>query len=156
MIDPEILTVAVGIGLAVSLLFSELFGLAAGGLVVPGYFALFMNQPLVIAVTVGIALATHFVVKLLGSFLILYGKRRTVLVILVAYVIRMAIDNLFSAPLAAMTPDSGVIVIGYIIPGLIALWFDRQGMLETLSTLLAASVVVRMILILVYGTDIRL
>ncbi len=31
----ELLSVAIGIGLAVSLLFSELFGLAAGGMVVP-------------------------------------------------------------------------------------------------------------------------
>ena len=35
----DLLPVSVGIGLAVSLLFSELFGLAAGGMVVPGYVA---------------------------------------------------------------------------------------------------------------------
>ena len=32
----DLLTVAIGIGLAISLLFSEMFGLAAGGMVVPG------------------------------------------------------------------------------------------------------------------------
>ena len=39
-------------------------------------------------------------------------------------------------------------VIGFIIPGLIALWMDRQGWVETLSPLLTSSVVVRLVLIL--------
>ncbi|MEZ5302916.1 MAG: poly-gamma-glutamate biosynthesis protein PgsC/CapC [Verrucomicrobiales bacterium] len=63
--SPELLTAAIGIGLAISLLFSELFGLAAGGLVVPGYFALYLNHPIVIAMTVAAALATYLIVRLL-------------------------------------------------------------------------------------------
>lgn len=38
--------------------------------------------------------------------------------------------------------------------GLIAIWFDRQGILETLTTLIAASVVVRVIIILIFGNAI--
>jgi hypothetical protein len=38
-------------------------------------------------------------------------------------------------------------VIGYIIPGLIALWFNRQGILPTISALLITSVLVRLALI---------
>lgn len=151
----EILTVAIGVGLVVSLLFSELFGLAAGGLVVPGYFALFLRDPAVIAMTLGVAIATHLIVRLLGSVMILFGKRRTVLVILVAYVLRLLIDQTVMGSLHQLTifADSGVVLIGYIIPGLIALWFDRQGVLETISTLIAASVVVRIILILIFGNE---
>ena len=52
----ELLTVAIGVGLAVSLLFSEMFGLAAGGMVVPGYCALFLNRPFNIALTLIAAL----------------------------------------------------------------------------------------------------
>ena len=87
--------------------------------------------------------------------MILFGKRRTVLVILVAYVLRLLIDQLMLPTLHEMPifVDSGVIIIGYIIPGLIALWFDRQGVLETISTLIAASVVVRIVLILVFGNE---
>jgi hypothetical protein len=44
-------------------------------------------------------------------------------------------------------------VIGYIIPGLIAIWMDRQGVVETLSSLLTASIVVRLILILALGKE---
>lgn len=156
MIDPEILTVAIGVGLAVSLLFSELFGLAAGGLVVPGYVALFIDKPLVIIATLLVAVFTWLIVKLLGSMMILFGKRRTVLVILVAYLLRLVFDYSLAEPFSTLAAgeDSGLILIGYIIPGLIALWFDRQGVVQTLSTLAAASVAVRMILILVFGSSI--
>ncbi|MEJ6581271.1 MAG: poly-gamma-glutamate biosynthesis protein PgsC [Akkermansiaceae bacterium] len=156
MIDPEILTVAIGVGLAVSLLFSELFGLAAGGLVVPGYVALFIDKPFVIVTTLLIAVFTWLIIKLLGSMMILFGKRRTVLVILVAYLLRLVFDYTIAETFAnfAFGPDAGLIVIGYIIPGLIALWFDRQGVVQTLATLTAASVAVRMILILVFGSSI--
>jgi hypothetical protein len=44
-------------------------------------------------------------------------------------------------------------VIGFIIPGLIALWLERQGIVETLGALLTASVVVRLILILFIGSE---
>ena len=154
--DPEILTTAIGIGLIVSLLFSELFGLAAGGLVVPGYIALFWREPTAIVITLGVALATHAIVQLIGSGIILFGKRRTVLVILVAYLLRLAIDLSLGDYLAGhpIFSDTGVVIIGYIIPGLIAIWFDRQGILETVSTLIAASVVVRVVIILIFGNAI--
>ena len=46
-------------------------------------------------------------------------------------------------------------VIGFIIPGLIAIWLDRQGIVETLAALLTASVVVRLMLIVVVGAEMR-
>ena len=47
-------------------------------------------------------------------------------------------------------------MIGFIIPGLIAIWIDRQGIIETLAALITASVVVRLILVLVVGTELRI
>jgi hypothetical protein len=44
-------------------------------------------------------------------------------------------------------------VVGFIIPGLIAIWLDRQGIVETLAALLTASVVVRLILVVVVGAE---
>ncbi len=161
----QVATVAIGIGLAISLLFSEVFGLAAGGMVVPGYFALFLNKPVTIAMTVIASLATYFVVHLLSTFIIIYGKRRTVLMILVGFLIRTLIDRLpyLLAGVPVQFSDSfsfeflggeiDATVIGYVIPGLVAIWMDRQGAIETLATLLTASVVVRLILILIYGNE---
>ena len=42
----ELLPISVGIGLAISLLFTEMFGIAAGGMIVPGYIALHLTKPL--------------------------------------------------------------------------------------------------------------
>ena len=88
----DILTASIGIGLAVSLLFSEMFGLAAGGMVVPGYIALYLNRPVDIMLTIVAALLTYFVVHSLSTFIIIYGKRRTVLMIIIGYLVRGLFD----------------------------------------------------------------
>lgn len=145
----ELLPLSIGIGLAVSLLFSELFGLAAGGMVVPGYIALSLHRPLDVVLTVGVGLLTFVVVHALSSLMIVYGKRRTVLMILVGFVL--------GAGVRALSGQGGgpldMQLIGYIIPGLIGIWIDRQGLVETLSALVTASVVVRLVLVIVAGSE---
>lgn len=79
----EYLPLSVGIGLAVSLLFTEMFGIAAGGLIVPGYVALNLTKPVDVALTIGAGFATWAIVHTLSSFTIIYGRRRTVLMILI-------------------------------------------------------------------------
>ncbi len=156
----ELLTVAIGVGLAVSLLFSELFGLAAGGMVVPGYFALALSRPVDVILTLGAAMATYMIVHLLSTFIIVYGKRRTVLMILVGYLVRMLFTyipmDLLDPVARFASPSTEYQVIGYIIPGLIAIWFDRQGWIETLCALVTASVAIRLVLILVFGSELDL
>ncbi len=156
----ELLTMAIGLGLAVSLFFSEIFGLAAGGMVVPGYFALYLNRPVDVFLTIVASMATYLVVHLLSTFVIVYGRRRTVLMILVGYIVRTLMDmipfgSLATIPMLA-AGDAEFSVIGFIIPGLIAIWIDRQGIVETLSALAAAAVAIRLILILIVGSDLQL
>ncbi len=156
----ELLTVAIGVGLVVSLFFSEMFGLAAGGMVVPGYFALYLNKPVDVFLTIMAAMVTYLIVYLLSTFMIVYGRRRTVMMILVGYIVRMLMEMIPFGPLAAVqvltTGEPEFSVIGFIIPGLIAIWIDRQGIVETLSALAAASVAIRLILILIFGSDLLL
>ena len=153
----ELLPVSIGLGLAVSLLFSELFGLAAGGMVVPGYIALNLGKPLDVATTLAAGIATYAIVHALSLTTIIYGKRRTVIMILVGFMLAMAIgsQSLPQGELAekSASPPLGIDlkVIGFIIPGLIGIWIDRQGLIETISVLLTASVVVRLLLILFFG-----
>lgn len=143
------LPLAVGIGLAISLMFSEVFGLAAGGMVVPGYIALALSSPLQVALTIGTGFVTFAIVHAISSVAIVYGRRRTVLMILVGYILGTLVHSL---PLAASS-NLQLEVIGYIIPGLIGIWIERQGLVETVSSLLTASVVVKLILILVTGVE---
>lgn len=148
----EYLPLSVGIGLAVSLLFTEMFGIAAGGLIVPGYVALNLTKPLDVALTIGAGFATWAIVHTLSSFTIIYGRRRTVLMILIGYLVGMLLrwsTGIYAHNSVDMT------VIGFIIPGLIALWLDRQGVIETVAALITASVVVRLILVLAVGAELR-
>lgn len=148
----ELLPLSIGIGLAVSLLFSELFGLAAGGMVVPGYIALNLHRPLDVLLTIGAGFATFAVVHALASIVIVYGKRRTVLMILVGYLIGALTRSLVGES-AELSPMIDFSLIGFIIPGLIAIWIDRQGLVETVSALTTAAVVVRLVLVLVVGGE---
>ncbi|TGL58335.1 poly-gamma-glutamate biosynthesis protein PgsC [Leptospira sarikeiensis] len=150
----DLLSISIGIGLAVSLFFSEFFGIA-GGLVVPGYFALQLDHPLNIVLTLLVSLGVFGIGKLLSKFIILYGKRRTAILLLLGFILdalgnEWVFPKIFSEMIRL---ESEVKAVGHIIPGLIAVWMDRQGCLETLSSLLTASVLVRLILILFLGKE---
>lgn len=151
----NVIILSIAIGLVVSLIFSEKLGVAAGGMVVPGYCALHLDNPLNIAATLLAAYLTYFIVFSISQATIVYGRRRTVLMILVGFSVGWLMRSLAGAYLQ---PGASVdlTVIGYIIPGLIAIWIDRQGATETFASLVTASVVVRLILILVTGGELAL
>ena len=148
----DLLTISIGIGLGVALFLSELFGMAGAGLVVPGYLALHLTNPVLVTATIVAGLAAYVFVRALGSIMIIFGRRRTVLMILAGYLAGMGARYLIDV--AGLTTSQGTIeltVIGFIIPGLIAVWIDRRGVIESLSSLVIASVIVRLILILTLG-----
>jgi gamma-polyglutamate biosynthesis protein CapC len=150
----DLIITSIGLGLVVSLAFSEVLGIAAGGMVVPGYFALYLDQPMMILTTLLIAYATYAIVHAMSSFMIIYGRRRTVLMIITAFLLGALLRHFGQVPIANSGLD--IKVVGFIIPGLIAIWIDRQGTIETLSALTIASVVVRLGLILINGGDLLL
>jgi gamma-polyglutamate biosynthesis protein CapC len=140
---------SVGLGLVVSIIFSETLGLAAGGMVVPGYMALIIHEPLRIIGTIIVSLLTFFTIKILSNYIFIYGRRRTVLVILFGFLFGWLSRNVF-IPL----PGGNAIefqAVGFIIPGLIANWMERQGVIQTLSTMVVAAVVVRLLLMIFSG-----
>ena len=67
--------------------------------------------------------------------------------ILTGYIVGAVVTQVVPAEVGNET----VQVIGYIIPGLIAIWLERQGVIETLAAATAASVIVKLMLILVAG-----
>jgi len=136
---------AIGIGVMVSFAFYEIVGFSPGGIVVPGYVALFLDQPIRILVTVLAALLTYFAVKILSNYIILYGRRRFLTMVLVSFLLKWLIEEII-----IKMPVSGIELrsIGYIIPGLIANEMRRQGIFPTLYSLVIVSVIVRLILLL--------
>jgi len=144
---------AIGLGLVMGLIFTEVLGVAAGGLIVPGYIALYLDQPWRLLGTALAAVLTYGVVNLLGRFILLYGRRTLVLSVLVGFFFGLLTRYLlvFNAMLGTGLDVSVVRAIGYIIPGLIAYWMHRQGVLSTLAAMVMAAFLVRLALILTHG-----
>lgn len=140
---------AIGLGLVISLIFSETLGLTAGGMVVPGYIALMLDHPLTIAWTIVIAIASLLTLNLLSNLMFIYGKRRFVLVILIGFIYGEISRRLLVFTLPKFTLE--LQVVGYIIPGLITNWMERQGVILTLCIMLVTAVFVRLLLILLTG-----
>ena len=136
---------AFGIGIALGFLFFEITGLTAGGIIVPGYIALYINQPMRIVITLVISLLTFGLVNFTSQFLILFGRRRFLVMILVGFLLRTTFDSL-----QLYLPETGLNLqaIGYIIPGLIANEFYRQGVWKTVMSLTIVSILVYFLLLM--------
>jgi gamma-polyglutamate biosynthesis protein CapC len=148
----EMIIQAVGIGLVLSLVFSETLGLAAGGMVVPGYAALMIHHPLRIAGTLLVSLLTYMSMKFLSNYMFMYGRRRTVAVILLGFLFGWLSRELLVIKTNAYTVE--LQTIGLIIPGLIANWMERQGVVKTITTLIIAAVFIRLVLMIVTGGEV--
>ena len=139
--------VSIGLGIILSLVLSEALGVTAGGIIVPGYIALFLHQPIQVLSTFSVAIIVLIIIKLLSRVMFLYGKRRIVLALILGFffgylsrIIYIDVENINS-----------VAVIGNIIPGLIANWMDRQGVVRTISVVLLTAVIVKLIVMIIFG-----
>lgn len=135
------------IGLIIGIIFYEIWGLSPGGVITPGYFALFIHQPNRILVTVIIALVVWGILDLLSRNFILYGKRKFLLALLLGFCGKLLIDN-FIQPLAFVHID--LLSVGYIIPGLMANEISRQNIVKTLAATGIVSVIVYFILLILH------
>ena len=140
---------AIGLGLVTSLIFSETLGLAAGGMVVPGYLALMIHEPFRIIGTVIAALLTFGTLKVMSRYMLIYGRRRIVVAVLVGFVFGAASRDLLVLKLHDAPLDLST--IGFVIPGLIANWMERQGVIQTLCVMTTTAVLVRLLLMLLNG-----
>ncbi len=120
------------IGLVLGFLFYEMVGISPGGVVAPAYLALFIFQPEKIAMTILLSLLILIIIKTLSKHLIIYGRRKLLLALLLSFTLKLLID-LYLQPLSAIKFD--LQSIGYIIPGLIANEMTRQKIVPTLLSL---------------------
>ena len=89
-----------------------------------------------------ISLIVLLIIRFLSSFMFIYGKRRLVLSLMLGFIFGY---------LSKIYLDSDLSSIGNIIPGLLASWMDRQGVLQTISVLIIIAVATRLILIALLG-----
>ena len=127
-------------GVLVSLLYTELTGLSTG-LIVPGYLVLSLHSPVRLVCTLAVSAAAVLLCRLLSQVVILYGRRRFVMLLILTFLLDAAVarTGLLSIRINA---------VGLLIPGIIAREMDRQGFWDTLLSLAAATAVLVLLLLL--------
>ena len=118
------------LGIAVILIFTELTGISAGGIVVPAYLALTVNEHSILISTLAIGLISYVAVEFgLSRFMMLYGKRKFAAFVFIALILRiilnLALGGIFDH-LDALTS------VGVITAALIASTVSKQGLKYTL------------------------
>ena len=139
--------ISIGLGIILSLVLSEALGVTAGGIIVPGYISLFLHQPVQVFSTFFVAILVWLIIKGLSKVMFLYGKRRIVLALILGFFFG------YLSRIIYVDSESiqSVAVIGNIIPGLIANWMDRQGVVRTVSVVLLTAVIVKLMIIVLFG-----
>ena len=139
---PEVVRVALVVGVIVSMLFYERVQLTTGGAIVPAYLALHLPQPLFIATTLAAGYSTYLVVHgALARKLILYGRRKFEVEVLVGLVLVMVL-TLLAGWFAPVDPLLlGVAGIGFLVPGILAHDMARQRPGKTVIAVLATTAI---------------
>lgn len=130
------------LGVIISIIYYEITEISPGGIIVPGYIALYLNQPDRIISTIILSVLTVIIVNILSKFIIVYGKRRFAVSVIISLFLKDLIEKTighFSLPLVFATTS-----IGFIIPGLIAQDINKQGALKTLSSMLLVAAIVKL------------
>mgnify|MGYP001433191581 FL=1 len=139
--------ISIGLGIILSLVLSEALGVTAGGIIVPGYISLFLDQPVQVVSTFLVAILVWLIIKGLSRVMFLYGKRRIVLALILGFFFGYLSRTIY----VDTESIKSVAVIGNIIPGLIANWMDRQGVVRTVSVVLLTAVIVKLLVIILFG-----
>jgi poly-gamma-glutamate biosynthesis protein PgsC/CapC len=94
-----------------------------------------------------VAILVLSIIKILSKVMFLYGKRRIVLALILGFFFG------YLSRIIYIDSESikNVAVIGNIIPGLIANWMDRQGVVRTISVVILTAVIVKLLVMILFG-----
>jgi poly-gamma-glutamate biosynthesis protein PgsC/CapC len=132
------------VGIVLSLIFAEKFGITPAGMVVPGYLALIFDQPVMLLSVLIISCITYFIVNhCISKYVILYGRRKFAAMILTGMILKFFFDLIYPLTPFEMVEMSG---IGIVIPGIIANTIQKQGVIITLSSCMLLTCITYVIL----------
>ena len=112
------------VGILIAIIYSEISGYSTGGMVAPVYLALNLKDPWRIAFSLLVVLLVWGADKLIGKFLILYGRRLFAVNVVLSFAFSWLIGAIGVFPF-------GIRVIGYLVPALIVRDLERQGPVKT-------------------------
>lgn len=118
-------------GIILSVIYYELVGLSPGGMIVSGYLVLYLNQPGRIIATILISLLVFVIGRVIDRYTILYGRQKYGTYLLLGILINWFMSKSFNLSIF----DFKLYSIGVLIPGIIAIDMDRQGIYQTLLSM---------------------
>lgn len=131
------------LALLISLVFTELTSLVPGGIIVPFYFALYLDDPVKILATVISALIAMAAVKFLSRYTILYGRRKFALYLIIGILEKILFTYLYFGNTYMFYNLS--MTIGYLVPGILGREMEKQGVLKTLGSLTVVTLIIRLL-----------
>jgi poly-gamma-glutamate biosynthesis protein PgsC/CapC len=124
--------IAMIVGLSLSLLVSEVFGVNPGGIIVPGYLALVCDTPAMVLLIFLISGITYVITNYgLSRVIVLYGRRRFVTHVILAVLLSLAFELVVPLVSFVTFEFRG---IGVVVPALIANCFYKQGIKLTMAS----------------------
>lgn len=140
---PEVVRIALVVGVVVSIVFYERVQLTTGGAIVPAYLALFVVAPIYIVVTLVAGYLTYVVVSVvIAKRWILYGRRKFEVEMLVG--LAFVSVGTGAAVLVGGRHELlfGLTGIGFLIPGVLAHDMFRQRPDKTLAAVTVTTAIV--------------
>lgn len=131
------------LALLISLLFTEFTNLVPGGIIVPFYFALYLDDPAKILATVISSLIAMAVVKFLSRYTILYGRRKFALYLIIGILEKILFTYLYFGNTYMFYNLS--MTIGYLVPGILGREMEKQGVVKTLGSLTIVVLIIRLV-----------
>lgn len=131
------------LGVILSIAFYEIYEMSPGGMIVPGYFALFSNDYKRMIITVLVSLAVLGIGKLLEKHIILYGRRKFAIYVILTFILKIFIREL--------DVTVGGDVIGILIPAILAQDIDKNSIGKTLPALIILTIVIKSIIMISTG-----
>jgi poly-gamma-glutamate biosynthesis protein PgsC/CapC len=139
-IPVELMYLELTLGIFISIMIYERWQLMGGAAVVAGYLGIFIDRPLYIIVTLGLAILTYLIMRyVLSPRKFLYGRTRLVVMIMIGLTLQL-LTGLIAFTTRQQAPWLvGLYGIGFVLPGLITQDIERQGIAKTTITVLITS-----------------
>ena len=132
------------VGVLASVIVYERFHITSGSIVVPGYVAVFVLQPLILLITLANALFSYWMVNhVLRKRLLLDGRNKFSTIMIISASVQVVLLKI--SPATGYLWESNIpllVGVGYLVPALIAHDFGRQGIKRTMKAVGMSSALV--------------
>ena len=124
-------TFCLAFGMLLGMFYYHRTGWACGGIITPGIIAMYIGDPGKVAVSIAAGLLVWVLLDTLVRNFSLYGRQRLATAMLIALALRY--------PLVSVWGETSL-WLGWVVPGLIGADIQRQGVVTTLTAVVAVSI----------------